>query len=266
MINSEIYYKVPIPNPPFFGRKVIKDIFIDDTISYLNKKLLFKSKWKFQNNEISEADRKFKKIVYKAKKEHLLELNAVYGYFQCYSNKNKLFILNPDNKKEMEFIFPQQNYPHYLCLSRYFRPFDKENYDVVSLYIVTIGHQASEESKKYSNENKYYDYLIWYNFCAAITEALAQYIHRHIRIELGIEKSQTPEEILKGKFQGKRYSFGYPVCPSLEDQKKLFKLLKPEEINVSLTETYQLVPEMSTSGIIVYNPDAVYFSLKKEKS
>ena len=118
-----------------------------------------------------------------------------------------------------------------------------------------------EESKRLYDRGSYSDYLYWHGFITEVTEAFAEYGHLKIRDELGIadKRAIDNKEILKSRYRGKRYSFGYPSCPDLEEQVKLFKLLQPERIGISLTEIFQLIPELSTSAIIVHNPQAKYF-------
>jgi 5-methyltetrahydrofolate--homocysteine methyltransferase len=112
--------------------------------------------------------------------------------------------------------------------------------------------------------NNYRDYLEVHGLSVQLTEALAEYWHRRVRSELGYlaEDSEDLDEIFKQGYRGSRYSFGYPACPNLEDQEQLFRLLEPERIGVELSEEYQLVPEQSTSAIIVPHPEAKYFAAK----
>ena len=96
-----------------------------------------------------------------------------------------------------------------------------------------------------------------------LAEALAEYTHLLIRRDMGIDRQdkRTKEEIFRQGYQGSRYSFGYPACPNLEDQTKLFQLLPGEKIGVHLSETFQMAPEQSTSAIIVHHPQAKYFGV-----
>ncbi|MBU1178372.1 methionine synthase [Patescibacteria group bacterium] len=272
---DKISYRQPIPQPPFWGHKIIKDIPLTKVLPYLDKNLLFKQQWQFQQTGMSakkvteaiklHAEPALTRIVAKTKKEKLLDLKVAYGFYPCYSDNNKLIILDPrhQTKKIVEFEFPAQVRPPHLSLSKYFRPRQKDKYDVVSFYIVTVGARASEESKDIFQKDEYTDYLLWHGFTVKMAEALAKFIHKRIRVELGIAGSEPKKPMIlpPNKYQGQRYSFGYSVCPNLADQQKLFQLLQPEEIGISLSETYQLVPEQSTSGLVVYHPAATYFSL-----
>ena len=126
-----------------------------------------------------------------------------------------------------------------------------------------MGEYASEYTASLFQEDRYQEYLYVHGLSVECAEALAEYWHRSIRIELGIAGRDAPDlrKLFSQGYQGSRYSFGYPACPKLEDHEQLFALLAPERIGVSLTEEYQLVPEQSTSAIIVHHPEAKYFNV-----
>jgi 5-methyltetrahydrofolate--homocysteine methyltransferase len=134
--------------------------------------------------------------------------------------------------------------------------------DVLGLALVTIGPKASEYTKKLFESGEYTKYLYLHGLSVETAEALAEYHHKHMRQELGIAGEDSPEirDLFHQKYRGSRYSFGYPACPNLEDQTKLFQLLKPEQaIGVHLTTGFLLEPEQSTSAIVVHHPAAKYF-------
>jgi 5-methyltetrahydrofolate--homocysteine methyltransferase len=136
--------------------------------------------------------------------------------------------------------------------------------DVVAFHLVTVGRRASEYSHELFKADNYSDYLYFHGLSVETAEALAEMWHQCIRQELGIAGSDAGEltHLFRQQYQGSRFSFGYPACPSLEDQEKLFTLLEPGRIDVSLTEEFQLEPEQSTSAIIVHHPEAKYFSIE----
>jgi 5-methyltetrahydrofolate--homocysteine methyltransferase len=128
---------------------------------------------------------------------------------------------------------------------------------------VTAGEIASTKSAELFAANNYSDYLHFHGISVEAAEALAEYWHKQIRQELGIlaEDGKTLEDLFRQSYHGSRYSFGYPACPYLEDQQHIMQLLQPEKIGVSLTSEYQLVPEQSTSAIIVHHPESCYYSI-----
>ena len=136
--------------------------------------------------------------------------------------------------------------------------------DVVAFHLVTMGHVASEHSAKLFSADNYRDYLYFHGLSVEAAEALAELWHKRIREELGIADNDAKDirRLFAQGYQGSRYSFGYPACPNLEDQSKVMELLDGERIGVNLTEEYQLVPEQSTTAIIVHHPEARYFNVK----
>jgi 5-methyltetrahydrofolate--homocysteine methyltransferase len=189
----------------------------------------------------------------------------VYGYFPCQAEGDELVIFNEDMKTERQrYVFPRQPMEPYLCISDYFRPLGSPEKDVIGMMIVTIGSDASPRIQQIYQSNQYTDYLYLHGLSVETAEALAEYWHKRIRVELGIagEDSPNTRELFQQKYHGSRYSFGYPACPNLEDQTKMFELLDPKRIGIELSEEFQLHPEQSTSAIIVHHPEAKYFSIK----
>jgi len=134
----------------------------------------------------------------------------------------------------------------------------------VAFDLVTMGRRASEYSAKLFKSDDYQDYLLFHGLSVESAEALAELWHKRIREELGIAGQDAPEltKLFHQGYQGSRYSFGYPACPNISDQTKLFELLQPERIGVELTDEFMLDPEQSTSAIIVHHPEAKYFNIE----
>ena len=168
----------------------------------------------------------------------------------------------------MRFTFPRQPVDQRggtnLCLADYFVPLDAGRTDVVAFDLVTMGRKASLHSAELFKSDNYTDYLLFHGLSVESAEALAEMWHKRVREELGIAGQDSPQlaKLFHQGYQGSRFSFGYPACPNLEDQAKLFELLQPERIGVELSEEFQLEPEQSTSAIIVHHPDAKYFDIK----
>jgi 5-methyltetrahydrofolate--homocysteine methyltransferase len=128
---------------------------------------------------------------------------------------------------------------------------------------VTMGPRASDVAREWFADNRYQDYLYLHGLSVELAEAMAEYLHKRIRAELGFagDEARDIEALLQQGYRGSRYSFGYPACPNLADQRQLLALLNAEEIGVSLTDEDQLDPEQSTSAIVVTHPQAKYFSV-----
>lgn len=276
---SEIGTVESIPKAPFYGSKVVEITDLTKVFAYINETALFKGQWQYKQGRKSagEYERileetvypKFAEIKAKAIREKLLEAKLVYGYFPCQSEGNDLIIYQDDQKTErLRFTFPRQPIEQRggkdLCLADYFASKESGRIDVAAFQLVTMGRRASEHSAELFKSDNYQDYLLFHGLSVESAEALAELWHKRIREELGIAGADAPEltKLFHQGYQGSRYSFGYPACPNLEDQSKLFQLLDPSRIDVELTEEYQLDPEQSTSAIIVHHSEAKYFNIE----
>jgi 5-methyltetrahydrofolate--homocysteine methyltransferase len=134
---------------------------------------------------------------------------------------------------------------------------------MIGLQVVTMGRRASDTAREWFAADRYQDYLYLHGLSVELAEAFAEYLHKRIRSELGFaaEEARDHDEMLAQGYRGSRYSFGYPACPNLADQKQLLALLRAEEIGITLSEEDQLDPEQSTSAIVVHHPQAKYFSV-----
>jgi 5-methyltetrahydrofolate--homocysteine methyltransferase len=161
------------------------------------------------------------------------------------------------------FAFPRQARAGGLCIADFFRPASDPVRDVIGLQAVTMGPRASEVARAWFAADKYQDYLYLHGLSVEMTEALAEYVHKRVRADLGFaaEDAADMEKLLRQAYRGSRYSFGYPACPHLEDQAALLALLGAERIGVTLSESFELEPEQSTSAIVTVHPQAKYFSV-----
>lgn len=275
---SDVSTGVPIPRAPFYGSKVVEITDLTKVFAFINETALFKGQWQFKQGKRSAQEYqqildetvypKFAEIKAQAIREKLLEAKLVYGYFPCQSSGNDLIIYQDDERTErLRFTFPrqplQQRGGKNLCLADYFASVDSGKMDVVAFDLVTMGRRASEYSAELFRSDNYQDYLLFHGLSVESAEALAEMWHKRIREELGIAGNDSPElaRLFHQGYQGSRYSFGYPACPNIEDQTKLFELLQPERIDVTLTDEFMLEPEQSTSAIILHHPEAKYFNI-----
>jgi 5-methyltetrahydrofolate--homocysteine methyltransferase len=274
IVRSAVNPNAPIPRAPFYGSRVREDIPLDEVFAFINETALFKGQWQFkQGRKSAEEYRKlaedhirptYNVLKERSKRERLLTPRVVYGYFPCQSNGNDLIIYQDDEKTErMRFTFPRQPSGKHLCLADYFASQDSGRMDVVAFHLVTMGRRASQYSQELFKSDNYADYLYFHGLSVESAEALAELWHKRIREELGIAERDAADlnKLFRQGYQGSRFSFGYPACPNLEDQAKLFELLDPSRIDVELTEEFQLDPEQSTSAIIVHHEEAKYFSI-----
>lgn len=279
---------VPIPEPPFWGTRVVKGIPLRDISPYINEVALFRGQWQYQKGKRSDAEYAefvetevrpvFRRLQEQAIRENLLVPQVVYGYFPCLAESNDL-VAWPDvvdgapAGDPVRFRFPRQTSGRRLCIADFFLSAESEvrsskpggpRFDVLPLTLVTMGPRASEHSRALFEANEYRDYLHFHGFSVETAEALAEYFHKRVREELGIAGNDgaTVRELFQQGYQGSRYSFGYPACPDLEEQAGMATLLRPERIGVELSETFMWHPEQTTSALISHHPLARYFVVK----
>jgi len=274
-----------IPTPPFWGVRVKKDYDLRELFNYINETALFKNQWQLktasQSDYVRLVDEKFRPILRKLEDEvfesGLFAPAVVYGYFPAQGEGNDVIVYEPpkgngphpcgtrwsDGLSELlRFTFPRQREGRKLSIADFFAPKSSGKMDVIGLSLVTIGPAATVETQRLFEGGEYTKYLYLHGLSVETAEALAELHHKKMREELGIAEEDSPEirGLFHQKYRGSRYSFGYPACPNLEDQTKLFKLLKPEEnVGVRLTSGFLLEPEQSTSAIVVHHPAAKYF-------
>jgi 5-methyltetrahydrofolate--homocysteine methyltransferase len=190
---------------------------------------------------------------------------VLYGYYACQAEGDRLWIYEDPNASVPEHYidFPRQTVESGLSIPDFFRSVESGERDVLAFQLVTMGAKATEYAKGLYEQNAYTDYLYFHGLAVETAEALAEYWHQQIRRELNIhaKDGQHIKQLFRQQYQGSRYSFGYPACPSLKDQELLFKLLEAPSAGITLTEEFQIVPEQSTSAIIVHHPQAKYFTI-----
>jgi len=278
-----------IPTPPFWGVRVEKNYDLRELFQYINDTALFKNQWQLktaaQEDYARLVEEKYRPIKKKLEEEilaaDLFEPKVVYGYFPAQSDGNDIIVYEPcgagapardpgdaaagavgTRREILRFTFPRQREGRKLAIADFFAPKSSGKMDVLGLSLVTIGPKASVETQRLFEGGEYTRYLYLHGLSVETAEALAEYHHKKMREELGIagEDSQHIRDLFHQKYRGSRYSFGYPACPNLEDQTKLFTLLDPEKnVGVRLTSGFLLEPEQSTSAIVVHHPAAKYF-------
>jgi 5-methyltetrahydrofolate--homocysteine methyltransferase len=281
----------PVPHPPFWGRRVVTDLSPRHLFPYINTNALFRGQWGFKQGKLSPAEFEtlirekaepvFEQLQKRAVEEILLQPKVVYGYFPVQSQGDSVIVYHPETfqplaaegertitsngpaREQLRFTFPRQEGRRRLCIADFFRPVESGQFDVLGVQLVTVGDRATEVAEKLRADNKYQDYLYLHGFGVESAEALAELWHKRMRQELGFASEDAPtiREVFQQGYRGSRYSFGYPACPNLEDRALIAELLRPEEIGVTLSENYMLVPEQSTDAIVVHHPQAKYFDV-----
>ena len=268
---SDVAVDNSIPQPPFFGSRVVKGIALADYVHMLDERALFLGQWGLKGKDFEEMAEQqgrpqLRALLNEVQSKGWLNAAVVYGYFPCYSEGNDLVVVHHEGefkgKERVRFTFPRQSRDRRLCLADFFRSKDSGELDVVSFQFVTMGQSISDAISKLFDANLYREYLELHGLSVQLTESLTEHWHSRTREELSINNSDAKDlkEIFDQGYQGSRYSFGYPACPDLEQQIQICELLDPSRIGITLSEEFQLHPEQSTSSIVVHHPEAKYFN------
>ncbi|MFF4745782.1 methionine synthase [Streptomyces chengbuensis] len=274
-VRSDVAVDNPVPEPPFWGTRVVKGIQLKEYASWLDEGALFKGQWglkqartgdgpSYEELVETEGRPRLRGWLDQLHTQNLLEAAVVHGYFPCVSKGDDLIVLDEQGNERTRFTFPRQRRGRRLCLADFFRPEESGETDVVGLQVVTVGSRIGEATAKLFASDSYRDYLELHGLSVQLAEALAEYWHARVRAELGFagEDPAEIEDMFALKYRGARFSLGYGACPDLEDRAKIAELLEPERIGVKLSEEFQLHPEQSTDAIVIHHPEAKYFNAR----
>ncbi|AUG80692.1 methionine synthase [Kitasatospora sp. MMS16-BH015] len=291
-IRSDVSVDNRVPEPPFWGDRIVKGVPFADYASWLDEDALFKGQWGLKASRASEGVARsasdkggggrraggpsYEELVEtegrprlrmwldRLQTEGWLEAAVVYGYFPAASKGDDLIVYDLQGPERTRFTFPRQRRGRRLCLADFFRPEESGQKDVLGLQVVTMGNRISEAANELFAANAYRDYLELHGLSVQLAEALAEFWHARVRYELGFgdEDPQDVRDMFQLKYRGARFSLGYGACPELEDRAKIAELLRPERIGVVLSEEFQLHPEQSTDAIVIHHPEAKYFNAR----
>ncbi|ADU93136.1 methionine synthase [Geobacillus sp. Y412MC52] len=274
-VKSTVSTDVPVYIPADLERHALRNVPLDHILPYVNWQMVLghhlglKGKVKRLLEEKDEKALALKAVVdellAEAKERRWIQPAGVYRFFPAQSDGNRVYIYDPtDGKTVLEmFDFPRQPRAPYLCLADYLKSKESGEMDYVGLFAVTAGHGVRELAQRWKEEGEFLKSHAIQALALEIAEGFAERIHQIMRDRWGFpdDPDFTMEERFAAKYQGQRYSFGYPACPNLEDQEKLFRLLHPEDIGIRLTDGYMMEPEASVSAIVFAHPEARYFNV-----
>jgi 5-methyltetrahydrofolate--homocysteine methyltransferase len=252
----------PIPEPPFTGVREV-DVDLDRVFPYLDRHVLFKLHWggKGVKGEAwrdlvegtAEEEGFAPRLERMWREQDYLQPRARLGYFPCNAEGNELVVFDPEDPgRELErLVFPRQPKHDRICLADFFRPLDSGERDVVALQGVTVGPEVTELIGRLEREGEFAEQLYVHGLGVQAAEGLAEWLHSEVRRELGIDLDQ-----------GRRYSWGYPACPDQSEHEKVWRLLDLEQIGMTLSDGYAVLPEQSTVAVVAHHPQAVYFGMK----
>jgi 5-methyltetrahydrofolate--homocysteine methyltransferase len=262
---------LPIPEVAALDRKVRLVPDLREIWSYINPYMLYGRHLGFRGDFVKRfAERDAKAVeLYesmeevKAEAAQFMKVRAVWQFFEAEAQGNSIRLFAPGKSEALHtFQFPRQRVGDQLCLSDYILPARDGKRDHLALFVVTAGEGVRERSEKAKNDGYYFKSHGLQALAIESAEACAEWLHRRIREDWGFPDPPdlTMAQRFTSRYRGKRYSFGYPACPNLEDQVELWQLLKPEEIGVQLTEGFMMDPEASVSALVFQHPDCTYFS------
>jgi 5-methyltetrahydrofolate--homocysteine methyltransferase len=285
---SDVATDVEVPEPPFWGSRVVKGLAVADYTELLDERALFLGQWglrgargadgpSYEELVETEGRPRLRYWLDRLSTDGILAHAAVvYGYFPAVSEGDDVIVLEepqPGAAERFRFHFPRQQRGRFLCIADFVRSRDiadrSGQVDVLPFQLVTMGQPIADFANELFGSDSYRDYLEVHGIGVQLTEALAEYWHRRVREELRFSgdravSAEDPEAIgdyFKLGYRGARYSFGYGACPDLEDRVKTMALLQPERIGVTLSEEMQLHPEQSTDAFILHHPEAKYFNV-----
>jgi len=263
---------LPIPKVGYLDKKVRLVPDLNEVWSYINPFMLYGRHMGFRGDfEKRFAQRDPKAVeLFESMEEvkrdaaEFMKPRAVWQFFEAEADGEAMHLFVPGGAEPVHtFRFPRQRVGDFLCLSDYVLPPQNGKRDHIALFVVTAGEGVRERSEKAKNEGYYFKSHGMQALAIESAEACAEWLHRRIREDWGFPDppEMTMAQRFTSRYRGKRYSFGYPACPNLEDQAGIWKLLRPEEIGVQLTEGFMMDPEASVSALVFHHPDCTYFSV-----
>jgi 5-methyltetrahydrofolate--homocysteine methyltransferase len=263
---------IPIPKVAYLDRKVRLMPDLNELWSYINPFMLYGRQMGYRGDfEKRFAEREAKAVeLFESMEEvkrdaaEFMKPRAVWQFFEAESDGEAIHLFAPGESEPVHtFRFPRQRLGDFLCLSDYVLPRQNGERDHIALFVVTAGEGIRERSEKAKNEGYYFKSHGMQALAIESAEACAEWLHRRIREDWGFPDPPelTMAQRFTSRYRGKRYSFGYPACPNLDDQSGIWKLLRPEEIGVQLTEGFMMDPEASVSALVFQHPDCTYFSV-----
>ncbi|MEH7306678.1 methionine synthase [Neobacillus drentensis] len=272
---STVSTEVPVFTPMDTKRHILKSYSLSHIEPYINMQMLIghhlgvKGKLSKLLAEKNEKAIKVKEVVDQlvedARINKWITPAAAYQFFPAQSDGNKVIIFDPENPEKVieTFDFPRQDSAPFLCLADFVKSIDSGVKDYVGFFTVTAGKGIRQKADQFKAEGRFLESHALQSLALETAEGFAELIHRQMRDRWGFPDPLdfTMQDRFAAHYQGQRFSFGYPACPELEDQKKLFKLIQPEEIGIQLTEGCMMEPEASVSAMVFAHPEARYFNV-----
>lgn len=272
---SAIRTDAPILPAPDFEQHILRDIPLNQIIPFLNRQMLYTKHLGLSGSVeklLAAGDEKAIKLhqtveemLERIQREGLIKPQALYRFYPANGDGNDLVLYHTDGSEAYRFTLPRQSERERLCVADFVRPLAGGERDTMALFTVTCGLGVREISEQWKAAGDYLNSHLLQALALELAEATAEYLHQRIRTSWGIvdDASLTMKQVYNAEYQGIRVSFGYPACPELTDQEKLFDLLKPEQIGMQLTEGDMMDPEASVSALVFHHPEGKYFDVSR---
>jgi len=273
--SRKVNVEIPIPPSPYLDRKVRDVPHLAEIWSYINPHMLYGRHLGYKGHfekHLAEHNEKALELYHKVedlKREaaRFMKVKAVWQFFEAERAGNTIHLFAPGGASPIHiFRFGRQRRDEGLCLSDYILDATDGARDHLAIFVVTAGAGIREHSEKLKEAGEYFKAHALQALAIETAEGCAEWLHRRIREDWGFPDppTMTMQERFTSRYRGKRYSFGYPACPNLDDQQGIWKLLSPDEIGVRLTEGMMMEPEASVSALVFHHPDCAYFTASEE--
>ncbi len=274
--STKVRTDLPIPPAPYLDRKVRDVPQLTELWSYINPFMLYGRHLGYKGNfekNLAQQEPKALELFHmveslKEQAVTYMKAKAVWRFFEAERDGNSIHLFAPGSPAPLHtFHFGRQLRENGLCLSDYILPTQSGCRDHLAFFVVTAGAGIRERSEELKNAGRFFEAHALQALAIETAEGCAEWLHRRIREDWGFPDSpdMTMQERFTSRYRGKRYSFGYPACPNLDDQAGLWELLLPEEIGCHLTEGMMMEPEASVSAMVFQHPDCVYFTAGAEE-
>jgi 5-methyltetrahydrofolate--homocysteine methyltransferase len=275
--SAKVRTEIAIPPAPYLDRKVRDVPHLAEIWSYINPFMLYGRHLGYKGNfekSLAEHEPKALELLHmvdevKHEASKFMKVKAVWQFFKAEREGNSIHLFAPASKDPVHtFHFGRQQRENGLCLSDYILDAESGTRDHMVLFVVTAGAGIRKHSEDLKQAGQYFKAHALQALAIETAEGCAEWLHRRIREDWGFPDppTTTMHDRFTSRYRGKRYSFGYPACPNLDDQQGIWKLLHPEDIGVQLTEGMMMEPEASVSALVFHHPDCAYFTAEETEA
>mgnify|MGYP003307411457 FL=1 len=274
---AQVRHDFDIPNPPDLRLHVLNDHPLEEIFPLINPQMLYVRHLGYKGrfaDDLEAGDQAAKELQDSVRRVEDLILaredikaNAALKFFPANSDGQRIIIYGSEDKRVAEeFYFGRQSQRDGLCLADYLLPQSGGEVDYIGMFVTSIGNGVRQLAENWMAEGQFLNAHILQALALESAEAFAELLHQQIRQMWGFGDpvGTTPQDLFRTQYRGKRFSFGYPACPRLEDQEQIFRMLEvPGKLDIELTEGYMMDPESSVSALVFHHPDAKYFNLSE---